>query len=564
MSHWKKAKKEVSVLARPIPYKGNEPYIFISYAHKDGDTVLPIVQQMQQDGFRVWYDEGIDPGTEWDENIATHLSGCACMIAVLSKNYMASENCKDELYYARELHKPIIRLYREKVTMPRGLELRVGRSLSYRADRAGRFISKLYQAEALACCCKEIPKPKKVRPYWLIGIALAIVVAIVGVFLLAGRESTPTPPPVTDADSAQQSKVLLDRDGFRVTALGVEVSDTGDMILKTQVENSTRTSDRLFLGELQINGVASGIRYYESSAGESTQVDFTWEADYLSRAGLPELESAEDIKAIEGAVYFADYQNREIFLYTPNGTEHSDFPAFVPEADDVQLLDNENGLYLYLTDQFYDDEDRWVAEFLVQNSNSYSLMAEVNLRQINAYQVNHGDAVFLRPSSWAKLRIIVDDWQDTDQNSVLTFGGELIRPFVGDGESSSFTYSLDDHTVLEPRQLKPEDTVLLENEYLQMAAVGAFSNMDYCACRIYCRNLSQEPLFVHFGYVNEEDGIYHLVGSCTLPVGGQYIVTDSYSLSFVEKPEIITFEVECEDTYMNELFIQEVSFAPDW
>ena len=36
-------------------YEGQEPYIFISYAHKDSNTVLPIIQGLQERGFRVWY-----------------------------------------------------------------------------------------------------------------------------------------------------------------------------------------------------------------------------------------------------------------------------------------------------------------------------------------------------------------------------------------------------------------------------------------------------------------------------------------------------------------------------
>lgn len=45
-------------------YSGNEPYIFVSYAHKDSQIVVPILEQMQSAGFRFWYDKGIEAGTE--------------------------------------------------------------------------------------------------------------------------------------------------------------------------------------------------------------------------------------------------------------------------------------------------------------------------------------------------------------------------------------------------------------------------------------------------------------------------------------------------------------------
>ena len=54
-------------------YNGNEPYIFISYAHKNSDVVLPIIEALADNGFRVWYDAGIEAGTEWPEYVAEKL-----------------------------------------------------------------------------------------------------------------------------------------------------------------------------------------------------------------------------------------------------------------------------------------------------------------------------------------------------------------------------------------------------------------------------------------------------------------------------------------------------------
>ena len=49
------------------PYEGDKPYIFISYAHADDDAVLPIVSDMHRRGYNIWYDEGIEVGSEWQE-----------------------------------------------------------------------------------------------------------------------------------------------------------------------------------------------------------------------------------------------------------------------------------------------------------------------------------------------------------------------------------------------------------------------------------------------------------------------------------------------------------------
>ena len=51
-----------------VPYRGYDaPYIFVSYAHKDGNKASEVIGKLQMEQYRVWYDEGIDPGTEWDE-----------------------------------------------------------------------------------------------------------------------------------------------------------------------------------------------------------------------------------------------------------------------------------------------------------------------------------------------------------------------------------------------------------------------------------------------------------------------------------------------------------------
>ncbi|HEY3782666.1 MAG TPA: toll/interleukin-1 receptor domain-containing protein [Fimbriimonadaceae bacterium] len=59
--------------AHPAPfeaYSGDRPFVFISYAHLDSYEVFKDLVWLHEVGFRVWYDEGIDPGNEWPEEIA--------------------------------------------------------------------------------------------------------------------------------------------------------------------------------------------------------------------------------------------------------------------------------------------------------------------------------------------------------------------------------------------------------------------------------------------------------------------------------------------------------------
>ena len=43
-------------------YGGDEPYVFVSYAHEDAQAVYSELGWLREQGVNVWYDEGISPG----------------------------------------------------------------------------------------------------------------------------------------------------------------------------------------------------------------------------------------------------------------------------------------------------------------------------------------------------------------------------------------------------------------------------------------------------------------------------------------------------------------------
>ena len=78
-------------------YEGREPYIFVSYAHKNSNMVMPIIDSLYNDKYRVWYDEGIAPGSEWPKNIEDHLKAAAAVLVFISKESLMSLNCENEI-----------------------------------------------------------------------------------------------------------------------------------------------------------------------------------------------------------------------------------------------------------------------------------------------------------------------------------------------------------------------------------------------------------------------------------------------------------------------------------
>ena len=90
------------------PYEGKRPYIFISYAHLQSETVVDTIRILYEKGYRLWYDEGIPAGSDWPANIAQHMQGCERVIFFLSERAMESPNCYSEMRTACRLGKPVL------------------------------------------------------------------------------------------------------------------------------------------------------------------------------------------------------------------------------------------------------------------------------------------------------------------------------------------------------------------------------------------------------------------------------------------------------------------------
>lgn len=141
-----------------VIYEGAQPYVFLSYAHMDSGRVLPIFRKLEEGNYRIWYDGSIEAGTEWSDYIAEHLEKSGCFLAFLSKNYLNSQNCKQEINYALDLDIPILVVYMEDVTLTGGLRMRLGMVQAlfyhhYRSDAA--FLADLFRSTLLTPCLES-------------------------------------------------------------------------------------------------------------------------------------------------------------------------------------------------------------------------------------------------------------------------------------------------------------------------------------------------------------------------------------------------------------------------
>ena len=136
-------------------YEGTKDYIFVSYAHKDARSVIPTVDALSNAGFRVWYDSGIEAGTEWPEYIEEHLEGASVVLVFMTPAAVQSRNCRNEINLALELKKEVLVVYLEETTLLKGMRLQLNSTQSLFKNNhpsSESFLNALMSAKMLQCC----------------------------------------------------------------------------------------------------------------------------------------------------------------------------------------------------------------------------------------------------------------------------------------------------------------------------------------------------------------------------------------------------------------------------
>ena len=297
------------------PYEGDKPYIFVSYAHADNDKVLPVSSDMHRHGYNIWYDEGIEVGSEWQECIASHLADAHLVVAFISNAYMRSDNCRREMHYAQSKKIKTINIFVEETALTPGMELQIGNIyalMKYTYPSDEYFYEKLYGApllnsenfaDAAPRPVSEPPKPApapKPKPEkkkkskgkkiarWSIAVAiLGVIIAalIVGYFTgYLERLTTPT----TEIETLPSDTVCkFKNEIFEKAAREYTGKASGDI---TVGELSGMTELYIVGTEFTLHepssGVGSAVKLGDNSAGYTDWQDKT---HTVSRGGINDL-----------------------------------------------------------------------------------------------------------------------------------------------------------------------------------------------------------------------------------------------------------------------------------
>lgn len=227
--------------------QAEHPFIFISYSHRDQAQAMNIIRMLLEAGVSLWYDKGIDPGSEWDDQIAGRIDSCGCMISIVSRNYLSSDNCKDELKYARDLRKDILILYIEECALPSGIALRINRRqaiMKHRYEKEEDFRAELLHASVLQKYITLTSRPEKAQP-----IRLAAV-----------QEKAPVQ--IVSMDKLQLGYLAADN----TSAVGVDRNALRKRLLICSPAHEQR---RRFICQMLLNLYQSGVSFLILSSGSA-------------------------------------------------------------------------------------------------------------------------------------------------------------------------------------------------------------------------------------------------------------------------------------------------------
>ena len=104
-------------------YCGSEPYIFVCYGHADANAVYSELSWLNSDGFHIWYDEGIEPGLSWRDEVASAIMESSLFLIFISPSSVTSSVCQQEINLALTHERKILAVHLDETLLPPGMDI---------------------------------------------------------------------------------------------------------------------------------------------------------------------------------------------------------------------------------------------------------------------------------------------------------------------------------------------------------------------------------------------------------------------------------------------------------
>lgn len=117
-------------------YSGREDFVFISYANKDADRVAEYARYLHENGINVWYDNGLDAGGYWAQQLMELIASpcCKAVILFVSEVSVTRPFVRAEVHRAFSLGKPILGVYLDDIRLDPTMDMYVSQIQSIRVS----------------------------------------------------------------------------------------------------------------------------------------------------------------------------------------------------------------------------------------------------------------------------------------------------------------------------------------------------------------------------------------------------------------------------------------------
>ena len=118
--------KNSKILPKFDPYNGKNPYLFVSYSHADNDMVNDVMNKLDEQKYRLWYDAALEVGNDFREELVEKIQNCGAVVFFISAHSFSSKYYAMEIINAFKYDKKIYPIFLEEATIPDQLQLILG------------------------------------------------------------------------------------------------------------------------------------------------------------------------------------------------------------------------------------------------------------------------------------------------------------------------------------------------------------------------------------------------------------------------------------------------------
>lgn len=124
-------------------YTGKEPYLFVSYSHRDTAKVYPILDALYDRKYRLWYDESCETGNDFRDELRERIEGSEAVLLFVSESSMSSPFCGMEIIVARENGKRLYPIYLDNAAVPPAFQILLANTHHGSIDNIDKLIKSM-------------------------------------------------------------------------------------------------------------------------------------------------------------------------------------------------------------------------------------------------------------------------------------------------------------------------------------------------------------------------------------------------------------------------------------